>query len=155
MFLSHQQTFGTTPTACIRFAVLSRIEILHILLEHSYDSQRNENAGSARPLHRRQPVATSQDLLRPLRQFQRHRVAKDPGGLLAMSRGGDRGKVYTRDGQEAISQRAAAATGRCSCGIGRRRSNRLPVDVSPTSIIPSQMGFATASTPALLLCCWP
>jgi hypothetical protein len=73
-FLSHQQTFGTTPTACIRFAVFSRIEILHILLEHSYDSQRNENAGSARPLHRRQPVARSQDLLSPLRQFQR-RVA--------------------------------------------------------------------------------
>ena len=42
--LSRQQTFGTTPTACIRFAVLSRIEILHILLEHSYDSRRNENA---------------------------------------------------------------------------------------------------------------
>ena len=42
--LSHQQTFGTTPTACIRFAVLSRIEILHILLEHSYDSQRKKNA---------------------------------------------------------------------------------------------------------------
>jgi hypothetical protein len=40
VFLSHQQAFGTTPTACIRFAVLSRIEILHILLEHSYDSQR-------------------------------------------------------------------------------------------------------------------
>jgi hypothetical protein len=33
-----------TPTACIRFAVLSRIEILHILLEHFYDSRRNENA---------------------------------------------------------------------------------------------------------------
>ena len=46
---SHQQTFGTTPTACIRFAILSRIEILHILLEHFYDSQRNENAGSASP----------------------------------------------------------------------------------------------------------
>jgi hypothetical protein len=47
---------STTPTACIRFAVLSRIEMLHILLEHSYDSQRNENAGSARRLHRRRPV---------------------------------------------------------------------------------------------------
>jgi hypothetical protein len=57
VFLSHQ-TIGTTPTACIRFAVLSRIEILHILLEHFYDSQRNENAGSARRLHRRQPVST-------------------------------------------------------------------------------------------------
>jgi hypothetical protein len=28
----------------------------------------------------------------------------DPGGILAMSRGGDRGKVHTRDGQEAVSQ---------------------------------------------------
>jgi hypothetical protein len=55
VFLLHQQTFGTTPTACIRFAVLSRIEILHILLEHFYDSQRNKNAASARRLHRRQP----------------------------------------------------------------------------------------------------
>jgi hypothetical protein len=57
VFLSHQ-TIGTTPTACIRFAALSRIEILHILLEHLYDSQRNENARSARRLHRRQPVST-------------------------------------------------------------------------------------------------
>jgi len=110
--LSRQQTFGTTPTACIRFAALSRIEILHILLEHSYDSQRNEN-GSARRLHRRQPVAKSQDLLSPLRQFQRrvavvgsvaHLVAKDTGDLLAMFRGGDRGKIHMRDGQEAVSQ---------------------------------------------------
>ena len=61
MFLPHQQTISTTPTACIRFAVQSRIEILHILLEHSYDSQRNEDAYSARRLHRRQPVARSQD----------------------------------------------------------------------------------------------
>ena len=43
------------------------MEILHILLEHSYDSQRNENTGSARRRHRRQPVASSQDLLSPLR----------------------------------------------------------------------------------------
>jgi len=71
------------------------------------------NAGSARRLHRRQPVAGNQDLLRPLRQFQRrvavvgsvaHIVAKDPGRLLAMSRGGDCGKVHTRDGEEAVSQ---------------------------------------------------
>ena len=89
------------------------IEILHILLEHFYDSQRNENAGSARRLHRRQPVPSSQDLLRPLRQFQRqvavlgsvaHLLAKDPGGLLAMSPGGDHGKIHTRDRQQAISQ---------------------------------------------------
>jgi hypothetical protein len=49
VFLSHQQTIGTTPTACIRFAVLSRIQILHILLEHPYDSQRNKNAGLSSP----------------------------------------------------------------------------------------------------------
>jgi hypothetical protein len=63
-----------------RFAVLSRIEFLHILLEHFYDSQRNANAGSARRLHRRQPVARSQDLLSPLEQFQRWVVV---GGSVA------------------------------------------------------------------------
>jgi hypothetical protein len=47
VFLSHQQAFGTTPTACIRFAILSRIETLHSLLEHFYDSQRNENAAQS------------------------------------------------------------------------------------------------------------
>jgi hypothetical protein len=113
VFLSHQQAFGTAPTACIRFAGLSRIEILHILLEHSYDSRRNENVGSVRRLHRRQSVARSQDLLSPLRQFQRrvavvgsvaHLIAKDPGSLPAMSRDGDCGKDHARDGQEAVSQ---------------------------------------------------
>jgi hypothetical protein len=54
---------------------------LHTLLEHFYDSQRNVNAGSTRRLHRRQPV----------------------GSLLPGSRGGDRSKVHTRDGQEAPS----------------------------------------------------
>ena len=49
MFLSHQQTIGTTPTACIRFAVLSRVEIPHALLEHCYDSQRNQNTGLSWP----------------------------------------------------------------------------------------------------------
>jgi hypothetical protein len=71
VLLSHQQTFGTTPTACIRFAVLSRIEISHNLLEHSYDSRRNESTVLARGLHRRQSVARSQDLLSPIRQFKR------------------------------------------------------------------------------------
>jgi hypothetical protein len=41
VFLSYQPAFGTTPTAYIRFAILGH---LHILLEHFYDSQRNENA---------------------------------------------------------------------------------------------------------------
>ena len=49
MFLSHQQTIGTTQTACIRFAVLSRVEIPHVLLEHCYDSQRNQNTGLSWP----------------------------------------------------------------------------------------------------------
>jgi hypothetical protein len=85
-----------------RFAVLCRIEILHILLEHYCDSQCNRNAGSAR---RR---------LSSLGYFQRrvaivgsvaHLVAKDPDSLLAMSRGsGNRGKVHPRDEQEAVSQ---------------------------------------------------
>jgi hypothetical protein len=59
ILLSHERqcssrptTFGTTPPTRVRFAVLSPIEILHILLEHSYDCQRNENASSARRLHR-------------------------------------------------------------------------------------------------------
>jgi hypothetical protein len=40
-----------------------------------------------------------------------HLVAKDPGGLLVMSRrGGDRGKVHPRDGQDAVcgSRRSSA-----------------------------------------------
>ena len=49
----------------------TRVEILHILLEHSYYSQRNENTDSARRRHRRQPVASSQDPLSQLRKFQR------------------------------------------------------------------------------------
>jgi hypothetical protein len=53
------QAIATTSTACIRFAVLSGVENLHILLEHFYDSQRNEIA------------ARSQDLLNLLRQFER------------------------------------------------------------------------------------
>jgi hypothetical protein len=68
------------------------IETLHTLLEHFYDSQRNQNAAELADSVGRQPVARSQDLFCPLRQFQRlvgvggsvaHLVAKDPGGLLA------------------------------------------------------------------------
>jgi hypothetical protein len=47
------------------------IETLHILLEHFYDSQRNENAAQLADFVGRQPVARSQDLFCPLRQFQR------------------------------------------------------------------------------------
>ena len=62
-----------------------------------------EAPGSARGPYWRQPVMRGQDLLSPLRQFQRrvavigsvaYLIANNPGGLLAMSRGGgDRGKV--------------------------------------------------------------
>ena len=67
------------------------IETLHILLEHFYDSQRNENAAQLADFVGRQPIARSQDLFCPLQQFQRRGiggsvarfVAKDSGGLLA------------------------------------------------------------------------
>ena len=112
MFLSHQQTFGTTPTAPhpLRCTVSDRdlAYLIRTLLRFSAQRERQ-----LRPrLLPRQRVARSQDLRSSLRQFRRvavvgsvaHLVAKDPGGLLAMSPGGDRGKVHTREGQEAISQ---------------------------------------------------
>jgi hypothetical protein len=153
-FSRTNKTFGTTPTACVPFAVLSRIEILHILLEHFYDSQRNENAGSACRLHRRQPVARSQD--------RSVRSDSSSGGLPSSDRlhtssrriraaswrclaAAIVGKVHTRDGQEAVpgALLAAAVTGLCSCGIGRRRSNRAPRRlVTPTSS--SRWGSAPA-----------
>ena len=50
ILLSHEQQCSLAPTNVRHdadrlhpLAVLSRIEISHILLEHSYDSQRNEN----------------------------------------------------------------------------------------------------------------
>ena len=62
---------------------------------------------SAGGLHWWQPVVGGQDLLGPLRQFERwvavvgsvaHLVANDPGSLLPMScSGGDRGEVKPRD----------------------------------------------------------
>lgn len=83
---------------------------MHTLLEHFYDSRRNENGAQLADI-----IGGSQsreDLLSPLRQFQRRvatvgsvaHLVKDPGGLLVMSRGGDRGEVHRRDGQEAVSQ---------------------------------------------------
>jgi hypothetical protein len=68
------------------------IETVHILLEHFYDSERNENAAQLADSVGCQPVARSQDLFCPLQQFQRrvpvvgmvaHLVAKDVGSLLA------------------------------------------------------------------------
>jgi hypothetical protein len=68
------------------------IETLHILLEHFYDSQRNEKAAQLAGFVGRQPVARGQDLFCPLQQFQRpvgisgsvaRLVAKDSSGLLA------------------------------------------------------------------------
>ena len=71
MFLSHQQMIGTTPTACIRFAVLSRVEIPTCLIRTLLRFAAQPTLGSAGRLHRRQPVTRSQDLLSPLRQFRR------------------------------------------------------------------------------------
>jgi hypothetical protein len=42
---------GSTPTGSVCFVVLSRNQIWHVLLEHSYDCQRNEKVGSDRRLH--------------------------------------------------------------------------------------------------------
>jgi hypothetical protein len=136
--LSHHQAFDTLPTACIRFAILSHLAcLIRTLLRFSAQPERR----SARQLHRRQP-GRSQDLLSPLKQFQRRvavvgsvadLVAKDrfdPGGLLATSRGGDRNKVHTRDGEEAVSlvpcwrqqRQDGAAVGLATDGpIGSRR----------------------------------
>jgi hypothetical protein len=104
-------TIGTTPTACIRFTVLSRIEILHILLEHPYDSQRNKNAGA----HLADFIGDSQS-----REARICSVRSDTSGgglpssdrlhtssrrIRAAARGcGDRGKVHPAGRQEAVSQ---------------------------------------------------
>jgi hypothetical protein len=126
VFLSHQQTFGTTPTACIRFAVVSQTEILHILLEHSYDSHATRTRAQLADL-----IGGSQTREARICSVRSdsssggvavvgsvaHLVAKDPGGLLAMSRGDDRGKVHTRDGREAYP--------RCLAGGSSDRTVKL------------------------------
>jgi hypothetical protein len=95
VFLSHQQTIGTTPTACIRFTVLSRIEILHILLEHPYDSQRNKKAVLSSPTSSATASREKPGSVQSAPTFQRrlavvgsvaHLVAKDPGGLPRLRR---------------------------------------------------------------------
>jgi hypothetical protein len=70
------------------------------------------NRGSARRLHRRQPVARKPGSAQPAPTVPgggfgsvAHLVAKDPGCLLGMSRGGgDRRTVHPRDAQEGVSQ---------------------------------------------------
>ena len=82
---------GMTPTTCIRFAVLSRIEILHILLEHFYDSRRNENAAQLADFisaaSREKPGAAlsapAVPAAGPVVGSVAHLVAKDLGSLLA------------------------------------------------------------------------
>jgi catechol 2,3-dioxygenase-like lactoylglutathione lyase family enzyme len=97
-----------------------------------------------------QPVARSQDLLGPLRQFQRrvaavgsvaHLVAKDPGGLLAMSRRGDCGRVRVAfevdDLQAAVDRLAADGYGLVG-GIGEyEHSWRMAYVRGPEGIIVS------------------
>jgi hypothetical protein len=96
----------------IRFAVLSRIEIFHILLEHLYDSQRKTTRTRAQLADF---IGDSQS-----REAKICSVRSDcsSGGLPssdrldtssrrigAASRGsGDRGKVHPRDGHKAVSQ---------------------------------------------------
>jgi hypothetical protein len=139
VFLSHQQAFGTRPTACIRFAVLNRIEILHILLEHSYDSRATRTraqladfiGGSQSRGARICPVRSdsssgglpSSDRLHT--SSRRIRAASRRCLAAAIVAGPRAGRAGSRIPGALL---AAAATGRCGCGIGRRRSNRLPVD---------------------------
>jgi hypothetical protein len=137
VFLSHQQTIGTTPTACIRFTVLSRIEILHILLEHPYDSQRNKNAGLSSPTSSATASREKPGSVQSAPTFQRrlavvgsvaHLVAKDPGGLPRLRRswqGPPRGtgrKPYPRCLASGSSDRTVRQW------VGHRPSGRLPAD---------------------------
>jgi hypothetical protein len=74
-----------------------------------------------------------------------HLVAKDPGGLVAMSRGGDRGRVHTWDGQEAVSQvpcwRQQRPDG-AAVGLAAAGPNRPPSTSHTTSL--SRWGSAPA-----------
>jgi hypothetical protein len=145
VFLSYQQTIGTTPTACIRFAVLSRIEILHILLEHSYDSPRNKDAELSSPTSsatasREKPGSVQSAPTVPAAACRRRigctLVAKDPGGLPRLRRswqGPPAGRAGSRIPGALL---AAAATGRCSCGVGHRPSGRLPPTSHTDIVVP-------------------
>jgi hypothetical protein len=138
VFLSHQQTIGTTPTACIRFTVLSRIEILHILLEHPYDSQRNKNAGLSSPTSSATASREKPGSVQSAPTFQRRLPSSDrlhtsSRRIRAASRGcGDRDKVHPagRAGSRIPGALLApAAKGRCGSGV----ATALPVGSPPTS----------------------
>jgi hypothetical protein len=113
-----------------------------------FSAQDNQNAGSACRLHRRQPVARSQDLFSPLRLFQRrlavvgsvgHLVAKDRGGLPRQRRswqGPPAGRAQSRIPGALL---AAVATGRCGCGVGHHPSGRLPADRSHRHCRPGEV----------------
>jgi len=113
--LSHERqcfscsnTFGTTPTACLRFAILSRIIFL---LEHSYDSQRNKSAAQLADFIGGSQSREARILFSPLRQFQRrvavggsvaHLVARDTSFPLITSRA-----TAGAPGSQAFSGRSA------------------------------------------------
>ena len=112
------------------------IEALHTLLEHFYDSQRNVNAAQLADFVGRQPVAARSVLPAPAVPAAgwRRRIGCTPrreGSGRAPGELSCQGPHARRAGSRipgAVLE--AAATGLCSCGIGRRRSNRLPVDWS-------------------------
>jgi hypothetical protein len=109
VFLWRQQTFGMTPT----LHPLRRTEsdrdlayLIRTLLRFSAQRERwlssptswaaasREKPGSA------QSRSDSSSGGLPSSDRLARLVAKDPGSLLAMSRGGDRGKVHTRTGRK-------------------------------------------------------
>lgn len=70
----------------IRFAVLSRIEILHILLEHSYDSQRKPERGGPAKMGNRASGCLSGGLLSSGgRRFQRSECVASTSTMPATS----------------------------------------------------------------------
>lgn len=111
-------------------------------------SGKTTRAGPACRLHRRQPVARSQDLFSPLGQFQRrlavvgsvaHLVTKDRGGLPRQRRslqGPPAGRAGSRIPGALL---AAAATGRCGCGFRDRPSGRSPPTSHTDIVVPSEV----------------
>jgi hypothetical protein len=116
-------------------------------------SAQQERGGSSRRLHRRQPVARSQDLFSPLRHFRRrlaivgsvaHLVAKDPGGRPRLRRswqGPPRGTAGSRIPGALL---AAAAAGRCGSGVGH------PLRSAPRRLATPTLSSRWGSAPAEL-----
>jgi hypothetical protein len=146
-------TIGTTPTACIRFTVLSRIEILHILLEHPYDSQRNKNAGLISPTSsatasREKPGSVQSAPTLPAAACRR-RIGCTPG-----RKGSGRppaaaaivARSTPRDGEEAVPR--CLASGSSGRTVRQWGWPPPPVGSPPTSHtdIVVQVGFSTGRT---------